>query len=62
MQGQQDSTATARNSRSHAEAPHVARCKSDSQKAFAQQVSAARSQPYDLDVTHPSANSAGGTR
>lgn len=34
----------------------VARCESDTQKAFAQQVSAARSQPYYLDVTHPSAN------
>jgi Cof subfamily protein (haloacid dehalogenase superfamily) len=34
----------------------VMRCESDTQKAFAQQVSAARSQPYYLDVTHPSAN------
>jgi Cof subfamily protein (haloacid dehalogenase superfamily) len=34
----------------------VERCESDTQKAFAQQVSAARSQPYYLDVTHPSAN------
>jgi len=34
----------------------VKRCESDTQKAFAQQVSAARSQPYYLDVTHPSAN------
>jgi Cof subfamily protein (haloacid dehalogenase superfamily) len=34
----------------------VTRCESDTQKAFAQQVSAARSQPYYLDVTHPSAN------
>ena len=34
----------------------VIRCESDTQKAFAQQVSAARSQPYYLDVTHPSAN------
>ncbi len=34
----------------------VARCESDTQRAFGQQVSAARSQPYYLDVTHPSAN------
>lgn len=34
----------------------VKHCESDTQKAFAQQVSAARSQPYYLDVTHPSAN------
>jgi Cof subfamily protein (haloacid dehalogenase superfamily) len=34
----------------------VARCESETQKAFAQQVSAARSQSYYLDVTHPSAN------
>ena len=34
----------------------VTRCESETQKAFAQQVSAARSQPYYLDVTHPSAN------
>lgn len=34
----------------------ITRCESDTQKAFAQQVSAARSQPYYLDVTHPSAN------
>jgi Cof subfamily protein (haloacid dehalogenase superfamily) len=34
----------------------VTRCESDTQRAFAQQVSAARSQPYYLDVTHPSAN------
>src|SRR5581483_11232222 len=34
----------------------VARCESDTQNAFARQVSAARSQPYYLDVTHPSAN------
>jgi Cof subfamily protein (haloacid dehalogenase superfamily) len=34
----------------------VKRCEFDTQKAFAQQVSAARSQPYYLDVTHPSAN------
>jgi Cof subfamily protein (haloacid dehalogenase superfamily) len=34
----------------------VARCETDTHKIFAQQVSAARSQPYYLDVTHPSAN------
>jgi hydroxymethylpyrimidine pyrophosphatase-like HAD family hydrolase len=34
----------------------VARCETDTQKAFSQQVSAARSQPYYLDVTHPDAN------
>jgi hypothetical protein len=34
----------------------VTRCESATQQAFAQQVSAARSQPYYLDVTHPSAN------
>jgi len=34
----------------------VKRCESDTQTAFAGQVSAARSQPYYLDVTHPSAN------
>jgi Cof subfamily protein (haloacid dehalogenase superfamily) len=34
----------------------VARCETDTQKAFSRQVSAARSQPYYLDVTHPSAN------
>ena len=34
----------------------VARCESDTQRAFGRQVSAARSQPYYLDVTHPSAN------
>ena len=34
----------------------VARCETDAQSEFAQQVSAARSQPYYLDVTHPSAN------
>lgn len=34
----------------------VARCASDTQQAFGRQVSAARSQPYYLDVTHPNAN------
>lgn len=34
----------------------VARCESDTQQAFGRQVSAARSQPYYLDVTHPNAN------
>jgi Cof subfamily protein (haloacid dehalogenase superfamily) len=34
----------------------VKRCESDTRRAFAEQVSAARSQPYYLDVTHPSAN------
>src|SRR5690348_7229706 len=34
----------------------VKRCESDTQAAFAGQVSAARSQPYYLDVTHPNAN------
>lgn len=34
----------------------VKRCESDTRRAFARQVSAARSQPYYLDVTHPSAN------
>ena len=34
----------------------VARCEADAQKAFGERVSAARSQPYYLDVTHPHAN------
>jgi len=34
----------------------VARCEADAQKQFGAQVSAARSQPYYLDVTHPTAN------
>lgn len=34
----------------------VARCEADVQKALGQTVSAARSQPYYLDVTHPNAN------
>ena len=34
----------------------ITRCESETQKEFAGQVSAARSQPYYLDVTHPSAN------
>jgi Cof subfamily protein (haloacid dehalogenase superfamily) len=34
----------------------VARCESDVRQAFGSQVSAARSQPYYLDVTHPDAN------
>ncbi|MEP6946104.1 MAG: Cof-type HAD-IIB family hydrolase [Acidobacteriota bacterium] len=34
----------------------VAHCESDVQNTFGQQVSAARSQPYYLDVTNPSAN------
>ena len=34
----------------------VARCEADAQKAFGDTVSAARSQPYYLDVTHPHAN------
>jgi Cof subfamily protein (haloacid dehalogenase superfamily) len=36
--------------------PLVARCEADVQGAFVNQVSAARSQPYYLDVTHPNAN------
>jgi Cof subfamily protein (haloacid dehalogenase superfamily) len=34
----------------------VARCENDLRKRFMGQVSAARSQPYYLDVTHPDAN------
>lgn len=34
----------------------VARCEADVQKACGDRVSAARSQPYYLDVTHPDAN------
>ena len=34
----------------------VARCEKDAQDALGAQVSAARSQPYYLDVTHPNAN------
>ena len=34
----------------------VARCERDAQNAFADRASAARSQPYYLDVTHPGAN------
>ena len=34
----------------------VARCEADAQKAFGDRVSAARSQPYYLDITHPHAN------
>ena len=34
----------------------VARCEKDAQDALGAQVSAARSQPYYLDITHPNAN------
>jgi Cof subfamily protein (haloacid dehalogenase superfamily) len=34
----------------------VARCEADAQQQFGAHVSAARSQPYYLDVTHPKAN------
>lgn len=34
----------------------VARCESDLQQQFGEHVSAARSQPYYVDVTHPTAN------
>ncbi len=34
----------------------VAKCEKDAQEAFGDKVSAARSQPYYLDVTHPQAN------
>jgi len=34
----------------------VARCEAELQKRFGEQVSAERSQPYYLDVTHPEAN------
>jgi Cof subfamily protein (haloacid dehalogenase superfamily) len=34
----------------------VARCEKDAQNALGAEVSAARSQPYYLDVTHPNAN------
>ena len=34
----------------------VERCEADAQKALGKSVSAARSQPYYLDVTHPQAN------
>ena len=36
--------------------PKVAACEAHLQKTFGTQVTAARSQPYYLDVTHPSAN------
>ena len=36
--------------------PAVARCEADVQRECGNQVSAARSQPYYLDVTHPDAN------
>ncbi|NUO54703.1 MAG: HAD family phosphatase [Polyangiaceae bacterium] len=36
--------------------PRVAECEQAVQKAFGSQVSAARSQPHYLDVTHPGAN------
>lgn len=36
--------------------PRVAACEAAIQQAFGTQVSAARSQPYYLDVTHPAAN------
>ena len=38
------------------DADAMARCVEHVQRAFGQQVSAARSQPYYLDVTHPNAN------
>jgi Cof subfamily protein (haloacid dehalogenase superfamily) len=34
----------------------VAQCEKDAQQAFGDRVSAARSQPYYLDITHPHAN------
>jgi Cof subfamily protein (haloacid dehalogenase superfamily) len=34
----------------------VARCEKDAQKALRKEASAARSQPYYLDITHPDAN------
>ncbi len=34
----------------------VAKCEADAQSAFSDRVSAARSQPYYLDITHPHAN------
>ncbi|MDX7951879.1 HAD family hydrolase [Lichenihabitans sp. Uapishka_5] len=34
----------------------VAQCEADAQQAFGSTVSAARSQPYYLDITHPQAN------
>ena len=37
----------------------VAACEAELQKTFGTQVSAARSQPYYLDVTHPTANKGG---
>lgn len=36
--------------------PKVAQCEKDTQQQFGDKVSAARSQPYYLDVTHPNAN------
>lgn len=39
--------------------PRVASCEAAVQKRFGRLVSAARSQPYYLDVTHPSANKGG---
>ena len=36
--------------------PAVARCEADVQREYGESVSAARSQPYYLDVTHPDAN------
>ena len=40
----------------------VARCEAAAQKQFGEKVSAARSQPYYLDVTHPDANKGGVAR
>ena len=39
--------------------PRVAACEAELQTTFGTQVSAARSQPYYLDVTHPTANKGG---
>ena len=39
--------------------PRVAACEAELQNTFGTQVSAARSQPYYLDVTHPTANKGG---
>jgi len=39
--------------------PRVAACEAELQGTFGTQVSAARSQPYYLDVTHPTANKGG---
>ena len=50
------STASSRSSASATTTTSVARCEAAVQQQFGAQVSAARSQPHYLDVTHPTAN------